>query len=91
MSYNEEVNYLNKVEEENQKIQNNINNLIELYKQSNIILSEEDEFTLNELKNKFKFDFTLTAILLNINIMNYSLYMKSLDKRIEDLKKEISK
>jgi hypothetical protein len=44
-----------------------------------------------ELKNRFKLDYYLALSLLKVNIMNYSLYIKSLDKNIDGIKREITK
>lgn len=91
MSYNKNIEELNKIYDDNINIQKNIIDLIKLYENNNIKLSDHDLFIFKELKNRFKLDYHLALALLKVNIMNYSLYIKSLDKNIDVIKKEINK
>lgn len=91
MSYNKNINELNKIYNDNVNIQKSIIDLIKMCENKNIKISDYDLFLFKELKNRFKLDYYLALALLKINIMNYSIYIKSLDKNIDILKKEIIK
>lgn len=91
MSYNKNIEELNNIYDDNLNIQKNIIELLKTYENNNIKVSKHDLFIFKELKNRFKLNYALALSLLKVNIMNYSLYIKSLDKNIDLTKKEINK
>jgi len=81
MSYNKNINRLNKVHERIEKIQNDIINLIQTLELNNIKVKDEDVFIFNELRKKTTLDYNISKIILDANIMNYSMYLKNLNKK----------
>ncbi|QKE44499.1 hypothetical protein Yalta_052 [Yalta virus] len=91
MAYNRNIEEINQIHENVIKTQNMIYSLLEKYDKNGIKIKNEDIFLLKELQNKFKLDYNLILILLHINVMNYSRYLRSLDKNILTTKKEIQR
>lgn len=91
MAYNKNIEEVKQIHENVVKTQTMIYSLLEKYDKNGIEIKNEDIFLFKELQNKFKLDYNLILILLHINVMNYSRYLKSLDKNIQTTKKEIQK
>lgn len=91
MSYNKNIEEINQICANVKKTQDMIFELLKKYEKYGLKIKNEDIFLFKELLNKFKLDRQLIVTLLNINIMNYSRYMKSLDKNINNMRREIQK
>lgn len=91
MSYNKNIEEINQIWTNVNKTQDMIFSLLEKYEKAGLKIKNEDIFLFKELRNKFKLDYQLILTLLNTNVMNYSRYIKSLDKNINITRKEIQK
>lgn len=80
MSYDKNHEEIEQIWLNTQKTQEMISDLLLNFKKNGIKIQKEDIFLLKELKNKFMLDYNLLLVLLNTNVMNYSLYIKSLYK-----------